>query len=93
MSEPVGTCPWCGSHDPMERLNRAGMGLCNNTFYHSPLFVRGHWVEVPPMAEGQCSYPGCIEQAIWTRKEGWMVALGSPIGDVCEDHHCWEPIT
>jgi hypothetical protein len=44
------------------------------------------------MVEGQCSYPGCTEQAIWKRKDGWMVAPGSPEGDVCETHHCWERI-
>ncbi len=53
---------------------------------------KGQWVEVAPKTEGQCSYGGCTEQATWRRKEGWMVAPGSPEGDVCEDHHCWEPI-
>ena len=40
----------------------------------------------------ECSYPGCKSNAIWTRKLGWMVAPGSPPGDVCEEHHCWELI-
>jgi hypothetical protein len=65
---------------------------CNNTAYHHPLFVEGQWVEVAPMVEGQCSYGGCTKPAIWQRKDGWMVAPGSPMGDVCEEHHCWEPI-
>jgi len=38
----------------------------------------------------KCSYPGCDDWAIWTRKPGWSVAPGSPEGDVCETHHCWE---
>lgn len=41
----------------------------------------------------QCSVIGCPLPAVWTRKPGWMVAPGSPVGDVCEDHHCWERIT
>jgi hypothetical protein len=53
--------------------------------------VTGEWVEIP-MAEGQCSWPPCTKQAIWKRKDGWMVAPGSPDGDVCEEHHCWEPL-
>jgi hypothetical protein len=85
-------CPWCGSHDPTKRRNRAGIGLCNNTFYHHPLFVEGQWVEQTPKTEGMCSYSDCTKQATWTRKMGWMVAPGSPPGDVCEKHHCWEPI-
>lgn len=48
------------------------------------------WVEVPPQREGGCSYPGCEKSAVWTRKPGWIVAPGSPPGDVCEEHHCWE---
>jgi len=39
-----------------------------------------------------CSYPGCLEEAVWDRKNGWMVAPGSPEGAVCEKHHCWEKI-
>ena len=27
-----------------------------------------------------------------TRKRGWSVAIGAPPGDVCDEHHCWEPI-
>jgi len=54
--------------------------------------MSGHWVEMPPQVEGQCSWPPCTKPATWTRKEGWMVAPGSPDGDVCEEHHCWEPI-
>jgi hypothetical protein len=76
----------------MERLHRSGMGLCNNTFYHSPLFVLGHWVEQTPKTEGMCSYGDCTKQATWTRKMGWIVAPGSPPGDVCDTHHCWEPV-
>jgi len=53
---------------------------------------KGHWVELPPQVEGQCSWPTCTLPAIWTRKLGWMVAPGSPDGDVCEYHHCWERI-
>ena len=40
----------------------------------------------------QCSFMSCTNKALWTRKEGWMVAPGSPPGDVCEEHHCWEEI-
>lgn len=40
----------------------------------------------------ECSFGGCTKPAIWTRKEGWSVAPGSPPGDVCEEHHCWEKI-
>jgi len=54
--------------------------------------LSGRWVELPPQVEGQCSWPTCTKQAIWRRKDGWMVAPGSPEGDVCEYHHCWERI-
>ena len=40
--------------------------------------------------EGQCSSIGCTKPAVWTRKHGWTVAPGSPEGDVCNTHHCWE---
>jgi hypothetical protein len=48
------------------------------------------WVEQPPKTEGMCSYGDCTKHAIWTRKPGWIVAPGSPPGDVCDEHHCWE---
>lgn len=41
---------------------------------------------------GTCTYFGCLRRAVWTRKEGWGVAPGSPPGDVCEVHHCWKRI-
>lgn len=59
---------------------------------HGVKAAPGEWVEVAPMTEGQCSYAGCTERAIWQRKDGWMVAPGSPPGAVCETHHCWELI-
>lgn len=54
--------------------------------------AQGEWVEQPPKTEGMCSYGDCTEPAVWQRKDGWMVAPGSPPGDVCETHHCWERI-
>lgn len=59
---------------------------------HGVRAAPGEWVEIPPQVEGECSWPTCTEPAIWRRKEGWSVAPGSPDGDVCETHHCWEPI-
>lgn len=52
--------------------------------------LQDEWVGSPPKTEGMCSYGNCPHPAVWRRKPGWMVAPGSPPGDVCEEHHCWE---
>jgi hypothetical protein len=35
----------------------------------------------------------CDNEAVWNIKSGWNMAPGAAQGPVCEDHHCWEPIT